>query len=107
MIYMSSRVISGGNFYGLPHRLYQDKKDANENFKSLKYRDNNKESIRKSLSLINLNHTKKLTIKDFGYSTNFKHLQHVKWNNDTGFDIEIIEPGLQRFSEKQVSQRKN
>ena len=89
-----------GNFYGLLHRPYQDQKDVNENFKSLKYRHNNKESIRKSLSLVNLNHTKKLTIKDFGYPTNFKHLQYVEWNKDTGFDIKIIEPGSQRFFEK-------
>ena len=32
--------------------------------------------------------------------TDFKHLQHVGWSNDAGFDIKIIEPSLQKFFEK-------
>ena len=88
------------NSNGQNHK--EDEKDVNEHCKSLKNRDNDndKKSIRKWVSLINLNETKKLKLSEIGSPTDFKHLQHVGWSNDAGFDIKIIEPSLQQFFEK-------
>lgn len=38
-----------------------------------------------------------LTKEDIGMPSNFVHLQHVGWNSDTGFDVNNVDPKLEKF----------
>lgn len=42
----------------------------------------------------------KLSKEDIGAPTNFQHVQHVGWSNETGFDMQNLDPSLQQFFDK-------
>ena len=54
----------------------------------------------KSFPLINLSETKKLAKDNIGSPTNFKHVEHVGWDNDTGFEVQNVRLSLEEIFEK-------